>query len=101
MDELDFNVLIGNAITERDKELIFCGKDEKLEDLKFFTFPETIRWPQLLRELGIFSSASQAVGCGWNKDIEAGFSEVEIGKLHKHITILKWTLNEERLLHET
>ena len=85
---MEFNILIGDGVLETDKELFF-GPLNSMD--KFLKFPISHRFPQLLRELGIFPSTSQAIKNGWDKDIPDGFSTWKIGsnKNRKYIYILK------------
>ena len=48
-----------------------------------------VRWPELLKSIGIFSSTSQARKNGWNKDIQTGWTNITIGKLRNRICIIK------------
>jgi hypothetical protein len=83
----EFCILIGNW-EEGDKELFFGPISEK--DI-FIEFPVSLRYPVLLRDLGIFQSSSQASNSGWNKEIPEGFTDMRIGKLRRRLTILKIT----------
>lgn len=78
----EFNFIIGRP-EPRDAELFFGDEPvEIIDDL-------TIRWPQLLKRIGIFKSTGDAMKNGWNKDIPSGFSDMRIGKLRVRITVLK------------
>ncbi len=90
----EFNILIGN-VSESDKKLFFGeapwvtekrGTPEVMEE--FLIFPMKTKFSTLLRDLGIFKSASEALRMGW-KDIPFGFTDVTIGKFKKRVTILK------------
>ena len=95
----EFNIIIGEA-TKEDIKLFFGeapwvtekrGKPEpKIEVL---TFPITMKFNTLLREIGVFASSSQAFREGW-KDIPWGFTDVTIGKLKNRVVILKLTSQE-------
>ena len=85
MSTKEFNILIGN-ISEEDKELFFGPLNKNDE---FLEMPEFTRYPQLLRDVGIFKSSSQARKNGWDKDISNGWAELTIGKLKHKIYILK------------
>lgn len=80
----EHNVLIGNGVQEEDKELFFGPLSDKD---KFLSFREDIRFPQLMSEIGVFPSATQARKNGWDKDIPSGWSMHKVGK--RHICILK------------
>ncbi len=82
---MEMNILIGKGITETDKELFFNYTPED----KFQEFPVETKFPQLLKALGIFPSTSEARRNGWDKDIPCGWTDFEIGKLKKRISILK------------
>lgn len=57
----------------------------------FVQAPAEMRWPALLVALGCFPSTSQARKAGWNRDIDDGFSGIEIGK-KRRVSI--WTYKE-------
>jgi len=86
-ESLTHNIVIG-SISEEDKELFF-GPIFDFD--KFKEFDEEIRFPQLLRELGLFKSSSEARKNGWNKDIPEGWFEATIGKKKNKLYILKLT----------
>ena len=81
----DYNILIG-SIPESDKELFF-GPIYEFD--KFKVFDENIQFPQLLRDLGLFKSSSDARRNGWNKEIPGGWFEATIGKKKHKLYILK------------
>jgi len=82
----EVNILIGD-ISEKDRELFFGPNADKEP---FITMIDSnIKWPQLLRGLGFFRSASEAKKNGWDKDIPESFTDVVIGKKKRRITILK------------
>lgn len=81
---MEYNILIGKPI-EEDKDLFF-GPLSGAEDFKL---KEDMLFANLLVELGLFSSTSQARKNGWNKNIPEGFTDVIVGKLKTRITILK------------
>jgi hypothetical protein len=86
---MEFNILIGDGILEDLDKRLFFGPLEDWD--KFIKLDLAFRFPQLMRQLGIFPSTSQAMKQGWNKDIPCGFSEWKIGqgKNLKRIFILK------------
>lgn len=89
---VEYNILIG-PYKKGDKELFF-GPLDRLD-----TFKEYAKEPRLtavLRDLGIYSSISEAKGGGWDKPIPKGFSEIEIDKKHDHVRRLHkiFTLNQ-------
>ncbi len=65
-----FNVLIGKW-TEEEKREFF------LPDDKFLKFDLKMRYPDLLRQLKLFSTNTQARLNGWDKDIPNGWSELK------------------------
>lgn len=85
------NVLIGEGVTSEDKRLFFADFDSKYPDNdEWFHFKEMNDYPQLLREISLFSSASEARRNGWDKPVEKGFTfPVKIGKFKHELTILK------------
>jgi hypothetical protein len=83
---MEFNILIGNGVLESDKDLFF---GPLLPDDEFKWFNKQTRFPEVLADLGLFSSRSEARRNGWDKDIPKGFSDIRIGKLKKRICILK------------
>lgn len=85
---LTANVIVGD-VSDDDIDLLF-GPDE---DEVVITVPTDFRWPQLLKLLGVFSSAGQARKNGWDKDIEEGWSEALFKKQRKAVFILKVTAN--------
>ena len=85
----EFNILIGDGIQEELDKKLFFGPLEEWD--KFMKIEFNFRFPQLMRQLGIFPSTSQAMKQGWDKDIPNGYSEWKIGsgKNLKRIYILK------------
>jgi hypothetical protein len=86
---MEFNILIGDGIIEEvDWPLFFNPMPME----KFIRLEPQARFPHLMRQLGIFPSASQAIKAGWDKDIPEGLSHWVIGKgksTRKDIWILK------------
>jgi len=80
----DFNIVIGDFVTEKDIELMFSGEI-------VCKMPENIRFPVVMRLCGVFKSNNEARRNGWDKDIPEGFSEWVVGKKAIRITILKAT----------
>lgn len=80
---MEVHVLLGNWL-ESDKDLFFGP----LKGNEVFITPSSQRMANLLVELNIFSSNSQARKAGWNDDIPKGYSEWEIGKLRTKIFIV-------------
>mgnify|MGYP003403601353 CR=1 FL=1 len=93
---MEINVLIGKHVRESDKDLFFQAEDEDI----FKEFPDETKYPQLLKELGIFKSTSEARRMGWDKEIKEGFEDFKIGKMKTRITILKITCNNKYLEEE-
>lgn len=79
----EFNVLIGNW-EESDKELFFGP----LTGQEIWVVPNHDSMPQLLKELELFSSNSQARKAGWDGSVAHGFSDLTIGKKRTRVTIL-------------
>lgn len=90
MENLEFNILIGNII-ESDKDLFFGP----LREWDTFQTVEDQNLAKLLASLGLFSSGGQARKAGWDKAIPEGFSDFIVGKLKTRITILKITKERE------
>lgn len=80
------NVVIGNPVP-KDVEHLFAPEDGEA----IIKVPDTFEWPQLLKHLGVFKSASQARKNGWNKDIPEGWSEAVFKKQRKAVFVLKVT----------
>lgn len=74
----EFNILIGSENMElpRDKELFF---GPLLESDSFYHFKVEDTLPFVLRQLGIFTSITDAIKNGWNKPILEGYTEFKIG----------------------
>ena len=88
---MEFNILIGEFVKESDKETLFGPLTEWD---KFVKMDSNTRFPQLMRTLGIFPSASQAVRCGWDKDIPEGWSEWPMGSGSKHKKLFIWKVTQ-------
>lgn len=78
------NVIIGSPMP-KDVQQLFVPEDGEA----IIKVPDSFEWPQLLKHLGIFKSASQARKNGWNKDISEGWSEAVFKKQRKAIFVLK------------
>lgn len=83
MERINRNYYIGKGVTERDKEILFSGETSD-------ALSETKNYPQLLSDLGIFKSKSQARQSGWN-EIPEGWSDITVGKMKNRICIIKVT----------
>jgi hypothetical protein len=82
------NIIIGEE-QEGDRDLFFGPLGDS--DV-FTTFPEGDHlWANVLADLGVFTSRSQARKAGWNRPVELGFSDVTIGKLKHRVTVLNLT----------
>jgi hypothetical protein len=82
---IDINVLVGD-IQLSDRELFFGP----LEDIDvWIELSVNVRWPDVMVAAGVFTSKSQARKNGWDKDVDAGFTDITVGKLKHRITILK------------
>ncbi len=81
----DINILIGDW-TERDKDVIF-GPIEPQDE--FFEFEKSTRWPQIMLDVGLFSSKGNARKNGWDKNVQSGFSMFSFGKLKHLVTVWK------------
>src|SRR5690349_13095551 len=81
-----FNIACGPHVSSDDYETLFCGWDEKPEDLElnYLENPPTTIAP-LLVELGIFQSRGEARKNGWDKPFPTGWCEIRIGKLSKNV----------------
>lgn len=81
---LEYNILIGN-FEESDKELFFgpCSSDTK-----FIVMSDFNLMAHILKEIGIFSSVSQAKKAGWSYPVFKGFTDFTVGKLRTRVTIL-------------
>lgn len=75
------NIIMGHYI-EKDKMLFFGTKDVLIK-------PMYARYPQLLRDLGIYKSATEAVRAGFDSEIPEGFSIITVGKSKKELCVLK------------
>ncbi len=88
----EFHILIGSGVTERDREIFFGDNTGFVNDLEFIVIEdETIQFPNILKQLEIFKSSSDARRNGWDKEIPIGFSEHKIGSKSnlKKLFILK------------
>lgn len=93
---MEFNILIGEGIIEDLDKRLFFGPLHPSD--KFVKVDTGAKFSHLLRQLGIFQSASQAAKAGWDKDIPEGFSHIVIGKgksTRKDIWILKISKRSE------
>lgn len=86
MPSRSINILIGSGIRKGDKESFFGPAKENDE---FFEAKHDDRWPDVLVQVGLMQSKSQAKRSGWNKDIEEGFNSFTFGKLKHRISVLK------------
>lgn len=77
----EFNIIIGDGVIEEVDKFTFFNFDPNnpLPWERIIKVPDENRFPQLLKLLGMFPSTSQAMKCGWNKDIPNGWSEWKIG----------------------
>jgi hypothetical protein len=82
----DVNIIVGENWRHDDKSLLFAPNDHTPPEVIHF-FPATLRMPQLLKEVLIFSSTSQARKAGWDKPIPPGWSDFTIGKKRTRICI--------------
>lgn len=80
----EYNVLIGN-VSEQDKLALFNPGPEDV-----FTYSKAHRFDQLLRDLGVFKSISEARGAGYAGDIPFGWSEFEIKRRLGYVTRIHW-----------
>lgn len=82
----EINILIGN-VSESDKELFFGP----IYDFDVFhQYDYGITLGQILVDLGIMKSMSEAKRNDWNRYIPPGWSEYKIGKRNrKYIYVLK------------
>jgi hypothetical protein len=82
------NIIIGQELNG-DRDLFF---GPLRNDDVFTTLPEgDYLWANVLADLGVFASRSQARKAGWNRSVELGFSDVTIGKLRHRVTVLNLT----------
>lgn len=80
------NIIIGSP-APKDVSQLF----EPEEGEAIIRVSDNFEWPQLLKHLSIFKSASQARKNGWNGSISEGWSEAVFKKQRKAIFVLKVT----------
>jgi len=83
---MEFNFIYN--IEERDKELFFgplTDKDFFVEIQKGWTMAN------IVYDVGIFNSLTQARKNGFGDKIPFGFTDRKVGKLKTRITILNWS----------
>lgn len=76
-----FNIYLGEKLTEKTRELFF-GK-YKYEDEGFILlhYKNNPFWSQILRDVGIAKSISEANGAGWKRKVEFGFQDILLDNL--------------------
>lgn len=78
---IDVNITVGSFVRPEDSEL-FSG-----EQINRHYMRTDINIANILRDMGIFKSTTQARNSGWNKIVPDGWTDVTIGKLKNRICI--------------
>jgi len=76
------NVYVGKKVSETAKNLFFKAHARDDDKVLFLHYknPNT-RWGQILRDLGIAKSTSEAKGAGWDRPVENGFQDIYLDGL--------------------
>lgn len=59
------------------------------EEVEVYRCPPDIQLKTILVATGLYSSTSQAIKAGWNKEIELGYNEIVFGKKRTKLCIHK------------
>lgn len=75
------NIFIGKKMSERDKEIFFNSSIHENRDCFFLHYKNDPFWSEIMRDLGIASSISNAKGAGWHRKVEPGFQDIYLDGL--------------------
>ena len=87
MDRLEVNIISGNCVDDKDLSVVFGDIDGNIGGTVIRVEPNT-HMSNILKDLGIFQSSSQARKSGWDFTLPEGFTHYpKIGKKRHEITI--------------
>jgi len=70
------NIFIGKKLTKKYKETFLMKYLYEDEGFILLHYKNDPFWSQILRDVGIAKSLSQANGAGWNRKVDFGFQDI-------------------------